>query len=139
MNNKTENNETNSRAKTQKRDIKSSKTYSLVITALFTALTAVFAQISIPIGPVPINFAIFGVFLAGGILGLKRGVISQLIFVLIGAVGVPVFSNFGGGIGKLMGPTGGYIIGYIVAALIIGLVFMVFDKTYKKGNFCIKA
>lgn len=122
-----------------KRDIRSTATYTIVIVALFTALTAVFAQISIPIGPVPINLSLLAVMLAGGILGLKKGTISQLVYLLIGTIGVPVFSNFGSGVGKLAGPTGGYIIGYVVAAAIIGLMFILLKKPYAKGNSAVKS
>ncbi len=91
-------------------------TYSLVLIALFAALTAVFSQISVPIGPVPINLGLLSVFTAGGLLGIKRAVMSQVLYVLLGAAGVPVFAGFKGGFAALSGPTGGYIIGYILAA-----------------------
>ena len=70
------------------------KTRNLVLCALFAALTAVLSQIAIPIQPVPINLATFSVFVAGGVLGAKRGVISQAIYVLLGAVGLPVFASW---------------------------------------------
>lgn len=108
--------------------IKRGKTYSIVITAMFAALTAVFSQISIPIGPVPINLALLSVFVAGGLLGIKRAVISQLVYVLIGAVGLPVFAGFKGGVGALTGPTGGYIIGYVLAAGAVALITAVWNK-----------
>ena len=92
--------------------------------AFFAALTAVCSQILIPLPftPVPINLATFAVFMAGGLLGAVKGGASQLIYVLLGAAGAPVFSNMEGGLGKLAGPTGGYIFGYILAALVIGLI-----------------
>ena len=83
------------------------KTRSLILCALFAALTAVLSQIAIPIQPVPINLATFSVFVAGGVLG---------------AVGLPVFSSFSGGMGILFGPTGGYIVGYVAAAWLVGLL-----------------
>lgn len=95
---------------------------SMALCALFAAITAVLSQLVIPIGPVPISMSTLAVFLAGGLLGARDGTISQLIYLLIGAVGVPVFSGFSGGLGKLAGPTGGYIIGYIFMALVIGLL-----------------
>lgn len=98
------------------------KTRNLVLCALFAALTAVLSQIAIPIQPVPINLATFSVFVAGGVLGAKRGVISQAIYVLLGAVGLPVFASFSGGMGILFGPTGGYIFGYIAAAWLVGIL-----------------
>lgn len=63
-----------------------------------------------------INLATLGVFLTGGILGKKYGSISLIVYILLGAVGVPVFAGFKGGLGVLAGPTGGYIIGYLAAA-----------------------
>ena len=108
--------------------VKKSATYSIVITALFAALTAVFSQISIPIGPVPINLAMLSVFVAGGLLGIRRAMISQLVYVLLGAVGVPVFAGFKGGFAALAGPTGGYIIGYILAEGTIALICHFWNK-----------
>ncbi|MCQ4021413.1 MULTISPECIES: biotin transporter BioY [unclassified Ruminococcus] len=108
--------------------VKRSATYSIVLTALFAALTAVFSQIAIPIGPVPINLAMFSVFVAGGLLGIRRAMISQLVYVLLGAVGVPVFAGFKGGFAAIAGPTGGYIIGYILAAGTIALICRFWNK-----------
>ena len=102
--------------------MKNTKTYTIIITALFAALTAVFSQISIPIGPVPVNLALLAVFTAGGLLSPGRAVLCQVIYLLLGAVGVPVFSGFRGGFAVLAGPTGGYVIGYIAAALTISLL-----------------
>lgn len=110
------------------KSIKQTKTYSMIVIALFAALTAVFSQISIPIGPVPINLALFAVFTAGGLLGIGRAVMSQLIYLLVGMVGVPVFSGFRGGFAVLAGPTGGYIIGYIIAAFAIALMLKLLGK-----------
>ena len=98
------------------------KTQNLVLCALFAALTAVLSQIAIPIQPVPINLATFSVFLAGGVLGARRGTVSQVVYVLLGAVGLPVFASFTGGLGILFGPTGGYIFGYIAAAWLVGML-----------------
>lgn len=95
-------------------------TKNLVLCGLFAALTAVFSQIAIDIGPVPINLATLSVYIAGGLLGWKYGATSQIVYVLLGMVGVPVFAKFSGGFGIVMGKTGGYIIGYVVAALITG-------------------
>lgn len=102
--------------------MKNTKTYTMILMAFFAALTAIFTQISIPIGPVPINLALLSVFAVGGILGCKKATISQAIYILIGAVGAPVFSGFQGGISKLVGPTGGYLIGYVIAAFAVGLI-----------------
>lgn len=97
-------------------------TKSIVKVALFAALTSILSQIMLPIGPVPINLATFSVFLAGGLLGAGLGALSQLIYVLLGAIGIPVFAGFGAGFGKLFGPTGGYILGYVATAFIVGYI-----------------
>lgn len=99
-------------------------TRKMILYALFAALTAVLSQLAVPLPftPVPVNLATLSVLLAGGLLGAKGGAVSQGIYVLIGAVGVPVFSNFTGGLAKLAGPTGGYIIGYLAAAWLVGLM-----------------
>lgn len=100
------------------------KTKKLILCALFAALTAVCSMISIPLPftPVPINLATLSVFLAGGLLGSRDGAISQGVYVVLGAVGLPVFHSFTGGFGILTGPTGGYIIGYVAAAWLTGLL-----------------
>ena len=94
----------------------------ILLCAFFAALTAVLSQIIIPIGPVPINLALISVFTAGGVLGWKGGGVSQAIFVLLGIVGLPVFAGLHGGIGALVGPTGGFIMGYIPCAMLSGFV-----------------
>ena len=100
------------------------KTKKLILCALFAALTAACSMISIPLpfSPVPINLATLSVFLAGGLLGAKGGAISQLVYVCLGAMGLPVFHNFTAGPAVLAGPTGGFLIGYIVAAFLVGLI-----------------
>ncbi|MGN0678542.1 MAG: biotin transporter BioY [Oscillospiraceae bacterium] len=95
---------------------------SMVATAIFAALICVAAPISIPLpGLIPISLSTFVVYLAGAMLGAKRGALAVTVYVLLGAVGVPVFSGYSGGFGILFGVTGGYIIGYIPMALIGGL------------------
>ena len=91
---------------------------------LFAALTAICSWISIPLGftPIPMNLATLAVFLAGGLLGPKYGPVSITVYALAGAVGIPVFAGFRGGFSVLAGPTGGYIIGYIAAAFVVGLL-----------------
>lgn len=98
------------------------KTQKMVLCALFAALTAVLSQIVIPIGPVPINLATFAVFSAGALLGPGLGALSMAIWALLGSVGAPVFTMFRGGLSALLGPTGGYILGYIPAAFFTGLL-----------------
>ena len=92
-------------------------TKDLVLTALFAALTAVLAQIQLPIGPVPFNLAVFGAFLAGMLLEPAWAAASMGVYMLLGAVGIPVFAGFMGGPAVLLGKTGGYVIGYIFIAL----------------------
>ena len=92
-------------------------TRDLVYVAVFAALMAVCAWISIPT-TVPFTLQTFGVFLAVGLLGGKRGSIAVLIYILLGAVGLPVFAGFSGGVGILLGTTGGYIIGFLGSALL---------------------
>ena len=94
--------------------------FQVAVCAVFAALTAVLSQLSVPIGPVPINLATFSVFLAGGILGASGGLLSQLVYLILGAVGLPVFAGFRGGVGALAGPTGGYLAGYAAAAWLVG-------------------
>lgn len=96
------------------------KTKDMIICALFAAILCVFSVMTIPIGPVPISMGIFGVVLTAAILGAKRGTIAVAVYILLGAVGLPIFSGFKGGIGVLLGPTGGYITSYILCALFAG-------------------
>lgn len=113
-----------------------SKTVYLVLCGLFAALTAICSFITIPLGftPVPINLGTLAVFLTGGILGKKYGSISIIVYVLLGAAGVPVFSGFRGGIGVLAGPTGGYIIGYIAAVFVIGVIVDRYMKSVSENR-----
>ncbi len=105
------------------------RTYTLTSTALMTAVTCILGPLAIPIGPVPVSLTPLAVFLSVYILGTKRGTIAYLLYLLIGAVGVPVFSGFTGGLGKLAGPTGGYLVGFILMALIGGwFIFRYYDK-----------
>ena len=99
---------------------KTLSTKNLTETAVITALLCVLGPLTIPIGPIPISLAPLAIFLGVYILGMKRGTIACLMYLLIGAVGLPVFSGFAGGLGKLAGPTGGYLIGYVLMALIAG-------------------
>lgn len=103
------------------------KTLDLIYIAFFAALMAVCTWISIPL-TIPFTLQTFAIFAAVGMLGGKRGTLSVLVYVLLGLIGLPVFSGFSGGLGKLMGPTGGYIIGFIFAALVYWLVTSLFGK-----------
>jgi len=98
--------------------------FSYVLCALFAALMAVFSQIMVPLPftPIPINLGLLAVWICGGILGAKRGAIAVLVYILLGAVGIPVFAGFNAGLGALAGPTGGFIIGYLPSVIVFGLL-----------------
>ncbi|PWM02202.1 MAG: biotin transporter BioY, partial [Clostridiales bacterium] len=96
-------------------------TRSLMLCALFAALMGVCSQLSIPLPMVPINLALFAALLGGALLGPKLGAAAIGVYVLVGLLGVPVFASFGAGPGTLFGKTGGYIIGYVLAAFLTGL------------------
>lgn len=94
----------------------------LVFSALFASLIAVFAQIQIPLsGMVPISLATFGIMMCGLLLGWRWGALAVAVYVLLGAVGLPVFAGFKGGLSALAGHTGGYIIGYLPYAILAGV------------------
>jgi len=94
----------------------------MVYAALMAALTAAGAYIAIPIGPVPIVLQNLFIMLAGLLLGGRWGLISVGVYLLAGAVGMPVFAGGAGGIGKFVGPTGGYLLGFAGAAYLIGIL-----------------
>ena len=98
------------------------KTFKITMCALFAALTAICSQIQIPLPQIPINLALFSVCMAGAVLGAGYGSLSIIVYVLLGAVGVPVFVGFKGGFATITGPTGGYIVGYIVCAFVTGFI-----------------
>lgn len=94
------------------------KVQSMVYIAVFAVLIAVCSWISIPT-LIPFTLQTFAVTLAAGVLGGKRGTLAVLVYILLGAVGVPVFAGFAGGLGILLGTTGGYIVGFIFTALVM--------------------
>lgn len=96
--------------------------YQLTTCALMTALMCVLGPISIPIGPIPISLTTFFVFLSVYLLGMKGGTISYACYLLLGAAGLPVFTGYQGGLAKLSGPTGGYLVGFLFAALLSGFL-----------------
>lgn len=105
-----------------------SKVLDLVYIAIGAALIAICSWISIPTA-VPFTLQTFAVFFVLLALGGERGTLATLVYVLLGAVGVPVFAGFSGGIGILLGSTGGYIIGF----LFTGLIYILFTKFFKKN------
>lgn len=115
----------NTTTTTQKR----TTTRNLTLIAMMAAVTCVLGPLSIPLpfSPVPISFTNLAIYFSVMLLGWKRGTVSYLIYLLIGLVGVPVFSGFTSGPGKLLGPTGGYLIGFILMALISGWFIEHFD------------
>lgn len=106
---------------------------SMVLMALFAALTCVLAPLSIPIGPVPISLTNMVIYFSVYVLGWQRATITYIVYLLLGLVGLPVFSGFEGGIGKLAGPTGGYLIGFIFMAILCGL-FVKIKEEHKMIN-----
>lgn len=92
----------------------------MIITALFAAIIGILAQLTIPLPLVPITGQTLAIGLAATILGAKYGTISVLVYLGLGAVGIPVFAQMSGGLGSLFGPTGGYLFGFIPTAFIIG-------------------
>ena len=97
------------------------KTRDMTIIAVMAALICVAGPLSISIGPIPLSLASFAVYMAGAVLGAKKGALAVGIYLLLGLVGLPVFSGFSGGFQKLIGVTGGYLVGYLPCALITGL------------------
>ena len=97
-------------------------TKSLTFTALLAAIICVLSPIAINIGPIPLSFGTLAIYIASSLIDMKHGVAAVVVFVALGAVGVPVFTNWTGGFGRIAGPTGRYIIGYISMAFIIGLI-----------------
>ena len=97
-------------------------TREMVLAGMFAAVLAVISQLSIPTpAGVPVTIQVFGVALVGAVLGWKLGLCSVLVYILIGAAGLPVFANFGGGIRSLIGLTGGYIWAWPVMAVLFGI------------------
>lgn len=105
-------------------------TRDLILCGIFASITAILSQISIPLPftTVPLTMQTFAVGLTGVILGARKGFTSQLIYVLVGAVGLPVFAQMTGGMGIVLGPTGGYILGFPVMAFVIGYFKDKFDS-----------
>ena len=111
--------------------MRSARTNRLILCAFFAALSAALSQIVIPIGPVPIVLTHISIFMSVGLLGVKYGVLSQVVFVFTGAVGIPVFHGFSGGMGVIFGPTGGFIAGYVACAFVTGILISKFGTGVK--------
>ncbi|NLP45856.1 MAG: biotin transporter BioY [Epulopiscium sp.] len=117
------------------------KTKDLVLASLFAAITCVLAIVSIPLPftPVPITLHVFAITLCGAVLGGKLGAFSQGIYVLLGAIGLPVYAGGNAGFGHLFGPTGGYIFGFILGAYVTGTLVQWGVKKVKmvKGRYMV--
>ena len=102
--------------------MKSQKTIQMAEIALMSAVLCVFAPftIPIPVSPVPFSLATVAVYLAGALLGAKKGTACVIVYLLLGMMGIPVFSGVSGGVGVLLGPTGGYLVGYIPCVFVTG-------------------
>ncbi|MEG1408391.1 MAG: biotin transporter BioY [Terrisporobacter sp.] len=107
-------------------------TKELILCSIFAALTSVLAQISVPLPftTILLTMQVFAIAITGLMLGSKCGFISVIIYLLLGCIGVPVFSNFSGGIGALLGPDGGFLISFPLMAWIIGYFKEKFNSSY---------
>lgn len=100
----------------------------LTAAALFSALTAVLAQVQIPLGPVPFSMSVFAVLLSGALLPARWAAAGQFAYIALGCAGLPVFAGFSAGFGVLAGPTGGFIIGYLPLAVLPAL------RVFRRGG-----
>ncbi len=104
------------------------KTKDLVLTGMFTAILCVMSQIAIPVQPIPFTLSLFALFLIGALLQPRYAFLSALVYLLLGAFGVPVFAGLKGGLMHLTGPTGGYLMAYPLMTLITSLFYMLTKK-----------
>ena len=104
----------------------------MALVSMFTALTAIGAFISLPLGPVSITLQSLFVLLSGLVLGAKLGAISQLVYIFLGLVGLPIFAGFTGGLQSILKPSFGFIIAFVFAAYIVGKI------SNSKGNLSFK-
>ena len=102
--------------------MKKSAIFNMTSCALMAALMCVLCPVSVPIGPIPISLSILVILLTVFVLGTWRALVSYTVYLLLGAVGMPVFSGFQGGLAKLAGPTGGYLAGFWLMILVAGLI-----------------
>ena len=126
------------------RDYSNNKLKSMILSSLMCALICIISPWTVPIGPVPISLSSFIIMLAAYILGFKGAVMATFLYLLIGLTGIPVFSGMRGGLAVITGPTGGYLVGYLLLAYISGL----FSEKFKRkkiyvffgfllGNICL--
>ena len=114
-------NEVSPNTKTQSYTKSGLSVRQIAVIGVMTAVTCILAPFSVPIGPVPVSLTNLAIYFSIYILGTKAGTISYLVYLLIGFIGLPVFSGFTSGPEKLLGPTGGYLIGFILMAIIAGI------------------
>ena len=110
-------------------------TRRLTLCAVMAAVMCVLAPISVPIGPISITGGTLAIYLAACLLGGRWGAVTTLVYLLLGFVGLPVFSNYMGGAERLLGPTGGYLVGYLPMMLIAGgVVELTLARFREKGR-----
>jgi len=108
----------------------------MILVSIFAVLTAVGALVKIPVGIVPMTFQLLFVLTAGVVLGSRLGALSQIIYIAMGLIGIPVFAK-GGGPQYILEPSFGYIMGFVVAAFLTGLIIEKFSKNPKAPKFLI--
>ena len=92
----------------------------VVLVVLFSAFVALTAKVEIPLWPVPLTLQTLGVLFTGAVLGSRRGALALLLYLTEGALGLPVFAGGASGVGYMLGPTGGYLVGFVIAAGVVG-------------------
>lgn len=107
-------------------------TYKICLAAIGVALIAICSIITIPLGNVPVTLQTMAIMIIGGVSGVKIGIIAVAVYVSAGIIGVPIFSGFSSGIGVLVGPTGGYIIGFFAIAITSGIGHNITKNSTKK-------
>lgn len=108
--------------------------HTMALVAVMAAVICILGPLSLPIGIVPISLANLAIYFVLYILGMKRGTAACIIYILIGFVGIPVFAGFSSGPSILLGPTGGYLIGFVFMSIISGLFV---DKFFDKWYLCV--
>ena len=103
-------------------------TRTLTLTAIMTAMLCIIGPLTIPVGPVPVSLVSLALMLIAALLGARRGTLSCGVYLLLGLVGLPVFSGFAGGVGMLAGPTGGFLMGYLPLTALTGAAYARTDR-----------
>lgn len=98
-------------------------TYEMAMCGIMAALMCIAGPLSVPIGPIPVTLTNLVIYFALAVIGTRLTLVSYVIYLLLGAAGLPVFSGFAGGLAKLSGPTGGYLVGFILMILIGGVIY----------------